>query len=70
MCIHICMYMYLHKRKFIWKLILKSPFNNVFSPGAVEEIMCSNNQIITLHAHLRSERMTLYIQSKRDTEQC
>lgn len=53
--------MYLHKRKFIWKLILKSPFNNVFSPGAVEEIMCSNNQIITLHAHLRSERMTLCI---------
>lgn len=53
--------MYLYKRKFIWKLILRSPFNNVFSPGAVEEIMCSNNQIITLHAHLRSERLTLCI---------
>jgi hypothetical protein len=34
------------KRKFIWKLILKGPFNSVFSSGAVEEIMCLNNQII------------------------
>ena len=55
------MYMYIHIRKFTWELILKSPFNNVFSPGAVEEIMCSNNQIITVHAHLRSERLTLCI---------
>lgn len=61
MCIHICMYMYIHIRKFTWELILKSPFNNVFSPGAVEEIMCSNNKIITVHAHLRSERLTLCI---------
>ena len=59
--INLCIYMYLYKRKFIWQLILKSPFNNVFSPGAVEEILCSNNQIITLHAHLRSERLTLCI---------